>query len=174
MFKSLIFILGLSLSQSVYASSSEHKDHTKVEKPNRISLNEKDKKDVLQVLELNHALHSSFFTYVATEVEVKAKALSNKIDQIENKEIAKLLNYSKNKLLEIKRDKEREENNKSYHLVSMALIYIVNKYDVGSKYNAYSCPMVKKKWVQNSVKMSKVHNPYAPEMPHCGSQDSKH
>lgn len=56
----------------------------------------------------------------------------------------------------------------------MALIHIVNKYDLGSKYNAYSCPMVKKKWLQNSDKMAKVHNPYAAGMPHCGSQDTNH
>jgi hypothetical protein len=66
----------------------------------------------------------------------------------------------------------REENNQNYHLVSMALIYIVNTYDVGPKYNAYSCPMVKKKWLQNSKKLAKIHNPYAPHMPHCGSQDT--
>ena len=51
---------------------------------------------------------------------------------------------------------------------------VVNTYDVGKKYNAYSCPMVKKKWVQNSKKMAKVHNPYAPNMPHCGSKDTSH
>ena len=64
------------------------------------------------------------------------------------------------------------KNNQNYHLTSMALIHIVNTYDVGNEYNAYSCPMVKKKWLQNSKKMAKVHNPYAPNMPHCGGQDS--
>jgi hypothetical protein len=41
---------------------------------------------------------------------------------------------------------------------------------VGEGYNEYTCPMVKKKWVQNSKKRARVHNPYAPEMPHCGGQ----
>ena len=65
-------------------------------------------------------------------------------------------------------------NNENYHIVSSALIFVINKYDLGSEYNAYSCPMVKKKWIQNSKKMTKVHNPYAAGMPHCGSQDSSH
>ena len=85
-----------------------------------------------------------------------------------------LLTFSKTKLDQIKASNDREDNNQNYHLVSMALIHVVKEYDVGSKYNAYSCPMVKKKWLQNSKKISKVHNPYAPEMPHCGSQDSHH
>jgi hypothetical protein len=107
-------------------------------------------------------------------VESNAMNLKKAIDAIEDKEVAKLLNFSKGKLKEIKASNDREVNNKNYHLVSMALIHIVNKYDVGSKYNAYSCPMVKKKWVQNSSKMAKVHNPYAPNMPHCGSKDSRY
>lgn len=149
-------------------------DHSKMKKGDRKSLSEAAKKSVLSALEANEALHSSFFEYDAKTVESNAMKLKKAIDAIEDKEVAKLLNFSKSKLSEIKASNDRETNNKNYHLVSMALIHIVNKYDVGSKYNAYSCPMVKKKWVQNSSKMAKVHNPYAPNMPHCGSQDSHH
>ncbi len=149
-------------------------DHSKMKKGDRKSLSEAAKKSVISALEVNEALHSSFFKYDAKAVESNAMKLKKAIDAIEDKEVAKLLNFSKTKLSEIKASNDRETNNKNYHLVSMALIHIVNKYDVGSKYNAYSCPMVKKKWVQNSSKMVKVHNPYAPNMPHCGSQDSKH
>lgn len=149
-------------------------DHSKMKKGDRKSLSEAAKKSVISALEANEALHSSFFKYDAKAVESNAMKLKKAIDAIEDKEVAKLLNFSKTKLSEIKASNDRETNNKNYHLVSMALIHIVNKYDVGSKYNAYSCPMVKKKWVQNSSKMAKVHNPYAPNMPHCGSQDSQH
>lgn len=149
-------------------------DHSKMKKGDRKSLSEAAKKSVISALEANEALHSSFFKYDAKAVESNAMKLKKAIDAIEDKEVAKLLNFSKTKLSEIKASNDRETNNKNYHLVSMALIHIVNKYDVGSKYNAYSCPMVKKKWVQNSSKMAKVHNPYAPNMPHCGSQDSHH
>lgn len=146
--------------------------HSNMKKGSRKSLTEAAQKSVVSALEANEALHGSFFKYDAKSVEANAKKLKKAIDAIEDKEIAKLLNFSKGKLLEIKASNKRELNDKNYHLVSMALIHIVNKYDVGSKYNAYSCPMVKKKWIQNSNKMAKVHNPYAPEMPHCGSQDS--
>ncbi len=149
-------------------------DHSKMKKGSRKSLTEATKKSVVSVFEANEALHSSFFNYDAKKVETNAKKLKKAIESIEDNEITKLLSFSRTKLSEIKATADRESNNKNYNLVSMALIHIVNKYDVGSKYNAYSCPMVKKKWVQNSSKMAKVHNPYAPNMPHCGSQDTTH
>ena len=149
-------------------------DHSKMNKEGRKSLTEATKKSVALALEVNESLHGSFFKYDAIAVESNALKLKNAIEVIEDKDIAKLLNFSKGKLSEIKASNDREMNNRYYHLVSMALIHIVNKYDVGAKYSAYSCPMVKKKWLQNSSKVTKVHNPYAPNMPHCGSQNSSH
>lgn len=177
MFKSLILILSLTFQLSASASDSKHsmkKANGDMKKDKRILLKEKDKKEMIQVLEANEALHASFFKYDGKVVEENANSLSMKISKMENKALAKLLSFSATKLKEIKSSSDREKNNKNYHLVSMALIHIVNKYDVGGKYNAYSCPMVKKKWLQNSEKMAKVHNPYAAGMPHCGSKDSKH
>lgn len=150
-------------------------DHSKASKEkNRKLLNESSKKSVLRVLEINEKLHNAFFSYDGQKVEIEALKLSKAISKIQDKEIAKLLQFSQTKLSQIKASNDRESNNKNYNLISMALIHIINKYDIGSDYNAYSCPMVKKKWVQNSHKMAKVHNPYAPEMPHCGSQDSEY
>ncbi|POB13408.1 DUF3347 domain-containing protein [Halobacteriovorax sp. DA5] len=139
----------------------------------RIEMAPNTKKEVVKVLELNETLHASFFEYDGAKVEEAAKKLSTAIDKISDEKIKKLLTFSKTKLSEIQASKTTAENNQSYHLVSMALIHIINTYDVGEKYNAYSCPMVKKKWVQNSSKQDKVHNPYASNMPHCGQKDTK-
>ncbi len=159
----LLFLIVSSLSMSSFAKKVERK-----------KLSEQTRKNVVAMLEANEALHGAFFKYDGKNVESKAEALKQKIANIKDKEVSKLLKFSHSKLSEIKATNKREENNQNYHLISMALIYIVNTYDVGSKYNAYSCPMIKKKWVQNSKKMNKVHNPYAPEMPHCGSKDSQY
>ncbi len=139
----------------------------------RIEMAQNTKKEVVKVLELNEGLHASFFDYDGAKVEKAAKDLSNAIDKISDEKIKKLLTFSKTKLSEIKASNSTADNNQNYHLVSMALIHIINTYDVGEKYNAYSCPMVKKKWVQNSSKQDKVHNPYASNMPHCGQKDTK-
>lgn len=140
----------------------------------RKQLSEESKKNVITLLEANEKLHQSFFKYDAKEVEASAKSVKSAMDTIKNEEISKLLEFSKQKVQEIKSTNDRETNNQNYHLVSMAFIYLVNKFDLGSKYNAYSCPMVKKKWIQNSKAMAKVHNPYAPNMPHCGTQDTEY
>ena len=150
-------------------------NHGKMKKNGkRKILNDSAKKSVITVLEANEELHNSFFKYDGKKVESAAKKLKSAIDNVSDSEVSKLLKFSKTKLGEISSSKSRDDNNQNYHLVSMALIHIVNTYDVGTKYNTYSCPMVKKKWLQNSKKMAKVHNPYAPNMPHCGSQDTKY
>lgn len=153
-------------------------NHGKMEKTmnsgNRKLLDTQTKKGILSVLEENETLHNSFFEYNGNSVEKAAKSLKTKMKNISNPEISKLLKFSITKLDEIKSSSSREDNNQNYHLISMALIHIVNTYDVGKKYNAYSCPMVKKKWLQNSNKLTKIHNPYAKGMPHCGSKVTSH
>ncbi len=130
-----VVALGLFGMES-YASdthgSHDHSkmDHSKMKKGDRKSLSEAAKKSIVLALEANEALHSSFFKYDAKAVESNAMKLKKAIDAIEDKEVAKLLDFSKGKLKEIKASNDREANNKNYHLVSMALIHIVNKYDV--------------------------------------------
>ena len=185
----IIFVAVLSLdsfaSGNMDHSKMDHSkmDHSKMKhgkmdkmskKGGRKSLSEGTKKSVVNALEANEELHNSFFKYDGKKVEAAAKKLKKAIDGIEDSEVSKLLKFSKTKLDQIKASSSRGDNNQNYHLVSMALILVVNTYDVGAKYNAYSCPHVKKKWVQNSKKMAKVHNPYAPNMPHCGSKDTNH
>ncbi|EQC42933.1 PF11827 family protein [Bacteriovorax sp. BSW11_IV] len=136
----------------------------------RKALDEATKSQLIKVLEKNEALHASFFEYKGEEVEKNAKELINAISEVKNEEVAKLLKFSSEKLATLTKDEDRQKNNDTYGLFSAALVHVVNTYDVGEGYNAYQCPMVKKKWVQNSKKMNKVHNPYAPEMPNCGGK----
>ncbi|MCF8060019.1 MAG: hypothetical protein K9K67_12030 [Bacteriovoracaceae bacterium] len=164
--KSFLLIM-LSLSFFVQSSFAE-------ESKTRKKISETTKNQVIAVLKANESLHASFFDYKGDTVEKAAKDLKSKMSAVEDKEISKLLKFSITKLDDLKKDSEREQNNQDYHLVSMALIHLVNTYDIGEGYNAYSCPMVKKKWVQNSKLKARVHNPYAPEMPHCGTQDTEY
>lgn len=166
----LLVIMSLLIFNAT--ASNGHNHEVKHVENKRVQLSKESKSSLIKVLKANEALHLSFFTYDSNLVEKNAKILNDAISEVKDKEIIKLLAFSKKKLSQIKSTSDREANNKNYNIVSMALIYIINKYDVGSQYNAYSCSMVKKKWVQNSEKIAKVHNPYAPEMPHCGSKDT--
>lgn len=167
---------------SLHATAGDHK-HMKMDHSQKHSkkmmhdsgkkktLSESDKKAVENLFVINEELHSSFFTYDAKKAEKTAAKLATAIDKIKNKEVQKALDLASKNLKSIKASASREDNNKKYHQVSMTLIDVLKTFELSSAYASYSCPMVKKKWVQNTNKMAKVHNPYAPEMPHCGGKD---
>lgn len=138
----------------------------------RTPLKGADLKSVLNILKINESLHSHFFEYKPTLVEEDARRLKKAIAAVKNKEIKVLLKGSRSELEKIKAKNNRESNNMAYHQVSLSLIKVLKKFDPGKRYNSYSYPMVKKKWVQNSEQKLRVHNPYAPEMPHCGQRDT--
>lgn len=140
----------------------------------RTPLKGADLKSVLRVLEINESLHKNFFEYKPTLVEEDAQRLEKAIVEVKNQKIKELLKEGLPELKKIKSKNNREANNMAYHKVSLGLIKLLEKYDPGKRYNAYSCPMVKKKWVQNSEEKLRVHNPYAPEMPHCGQRDTEY
>ncbi len=140
----------------------------------RTKLEGKDKSTVQHVLEVNESLHKNFFEYKAGLVEEDAKRLKEAIKTIPNKKISALLKDSLSELSKIKADNDREANNVAYHKASLGLIKMLEEYNPGKRYNAYSCPMVQKRWVQNSETKLRVHNPFAPEMPHCGQRDTEY
>lgn len=140
----------------------------------REQLEANTKKELIEVLVANEQLHSAFFKYNSNEIEKNAKIMSEKVQKISDKKILSMLKFANTKLLELKSSNKKEDNNKNYHIVSTAMIYIMNKYDLGSQYNSYSCPMVKKKWIQNSSKNKEIMNPYAAYMPDCGQKDSSY
>lgn len=125
---------------------------------------------MVKALELNEALHAAYFTYNAESVEKSATAVISELEKIKNKKLKTNLDKALGHLKKIKKSVKREDNNKFYHLASVYLIRIINKYDLGPKYQPYYCPMVRKKWIQNISKQEKVHNPYDPTMPHCGGR----
>tara|TARA_R110000868_G_scaffold411568_1_gene705398 strand:+ start:11704 stop:12186 length:483 start_codon:yes stop_codon:yes gene_type:complete len=158
MFKKLSILLSLVISVSAFAA--------------RAPLEPAVKKNVAEVLNANEELHASFFEYSNENVQKAAALVAKKIMAIKDKEISKLLKVSHDKLMEISKSSDEKANKEAFYVVSLGLANIVRKYDVGGKWNVYSCPMVKKSWVQDSAKNDNVRNPYAPEMPGCGSKNT--
>ena len=148
-------------------------EKSKVEESKRKELNKDTKKQVLKVLKANEGLHAAFFKYDSDKVSKKAAEVKTAIDGIKDETISKKLKLSKSRLSEISKESTRQANNQRYDFVSKALIHIIDTYNL-EDYNGYSCPMVKKVWVQNSKINDGVMNPYAPEMPACGSKDTKY
>lgn len=138
----------------------------------RIEMKPEVQKQVQSILKAGDKLHESFFEYDASAVEKAAKDVAQKISELKDPELAKLLKVTKEKLEEIGKEKSESVNKENFYIVSLGLGNVVNKYEVGGKWNIYSCPMVKKKWIQDSSKVSDVQNPYASGMPNCGSKDT--
>ncbi|MDC1173935.1 hypothetical protein OAT67_00955 [Bacteriovoracaceae bacterium] len=160
--RSFILTLTLLFNSALFASGS------------RATLESETKNQLIEVFKENEKLHAAFFNYDAKKINMIATSLNKKMKLVKKNEVSKLLKQAIVNAEKISKTSDRKKNNDYYADLSIALIYILNKYDLGREYNSYSCPMVKKKWVQNSKKKQKVHNPYAPEMPHCGRQDSRH
>ena len=173
--KTITITLGVLLSTQIFASGSHNKmDHSKMKmkQGSRKMLMGAQKKEVLAVLQANEKLQESFFKYDGASAQKAAMNVKMAMSKVSKPEIAKLLKYAQTKLGELKSSNSRDQNNKIYHMVSSAMILVVKRYDVGGKYNAYSCPMAKKKWIQNSAKNDGVKNPYLAMMPGCGSKDT--
>ena len=176
-----VLVFFLCVWPTLYAekkSPSTHTKHSSHKKQpssanSKQALSAKTKKELLAVFAKNEPLHKAFFAYEKQKAQIPALALemSKAIDSVSDAKIKKLLIFSQGKLKEMKANSSREVNNQNYHLISMALIHLLNKYDLGKVYHGYACPMVKKKWVRNVSKLAKVHNPYAPNMPHCGAKN---
>lgn len=138
---------------------------------NVLAIEHKTEQRLKTVFEKYEVVHTHFFEYNDEKAKKAIKDLSEAISKIEEEEVKKRLVYSKKTLDKMADIRDSSELNKKLNTVSMALIYILDKYNVDKKYQSYYCPMVKKKWIQNTSVESKVLNPYAPEMPHCGAKE---
>ena len=168
----LMSVLVIMTSGKSFSMHHEKKEATVQKKHERIKLDEKNLAQLISVYEANEKLHAAFFTYDAAAVEKNAVELRNLLLKITHKDLKKHFKRTLVQLEKITKDQNQEKNNHQYHLVSKKLVQALSEYDLGDTYNVYSCPMVKKVWVQNSKKMDKVHNPYASYMPHCGTKDT--
>lgn len=156
----LIVILGsLNFSISSYAEEDKRKD-----------VSASVKTQVIALLTQNEKIHAAMFEYNKKALKSAVKKFQGLVTELKVEEFKKTLAPALKASGELLSNEKKEQDNESYHRLSLALVKLVETYKLGGVYNVYYCPMVKKRWVQNSEKMRKVHNPYAPEMPHCGGQ----
>jgi len=127
------------------------------------------KKKFNEVLSQYEKLHEAFFTNNSEKIVESAKSVLEKLNQIEDKQIQKKLNFSKKKLNEIISTKDAEKQKNAMNTVSQAFLVVLEKDIPNKNYARYYCPMEKKYWIQNVSETEKVQNPYASStMPTCG------
>lgn len=140
----------------------------------RIELTKNNQTEAIQALDANDKLFDSFFSYSVKKIESNSRILISTINKMSSSDIKKEFEKSLPFLKKLCAKNKKALNNDLYNKVSLNFINIINRYDVGPHYNAYTCPMVNKRWVQNTKDSNKVKNPYADYMPHCGGQDTEY
>jgi hypothetical protein len=160
------FLLCAFLSVSVPLFSVNTFADTQNSQTKRAALQEKDKKEVRNVLAKNDLLFNAFLKKDKSLIEQEAR------------ELQKTLAGTNSKILEQVRKGssalQKEVSMEAYEAFLNPMIQVVQKYDVGRDFNVFSCPMVNKSWIQD-VRVNKgVKNVYAMEMLECGEQESKY
>lgn len=169
-----LFILLLALSSfSVLAQDHHHHGHghENHKTTQRKALNEKDKKIISDALTINDQLFNALLAKDAKLIEKKSQEISA-LFQGNKDAIFKELAPKASHLKTIKGSTKQEDALKAYEEFLKPLIKVVQEYDLESSYNVFSCPMVKKSWIQD-VRVNKgVKNVFAPYMLECGTQDT--
>lgn len=166
-----ILLLGfLAIAFPVFAQHN-HEEHAGHAQTKRKSLQSNDKALLTEILAKNDSLFNAFLKKDNALIEKSAKELASlavKSDSTIMKEL-KAKVYS---LEGIKSSNKNEDNLKAYEAFLNPLVAIVQQYEVAGKYNVFSCPMVKKSWIQDTKINKDVKNVYAMDMLECGSQDT--
>jgi len=118
------------------------------------------------ILLLNEKMHKSYFVYNENNIFTLAKNMNSEISKLKKSKLKSDL--MKNSLSKLKMGVSRKKANFIYHRFSLKLMKLVKKYNKLKTYREYYCPMVRKSWVQNILKIKEVQNPYAPNMKNCG------
>jgi hypothetical protein len=164
----LLTLLAISLPVLGQHNHHEHGHHSSA---HRKPIEGKDKSAVLEVLAKNELLFNAFLKKDSALIEKHAKELQGYIGRT-HAPLLKNVKLNISKLSSIKSSNTNEDNLKAYEAFLNPLIKVVREYDVGRKYNVFSCPMVKKSWLQNTDLNKEVKNIYAIDMLECGSQDT--
>lgn len=164
----LLGILSFSLSAFAQDNHFEHGNHTAT---NRTAIGSKEKGQIVEVLVKNDLLFNAFLKKDVSVIEKMAKDLHAYVSMSKNPLLEEVKAEVWN-LASIKSSNLNEQNLKAYESFLKPLIKVVQSKDIGGKFNVFSCPMVKKSWIQNVEINKGVKNLYTMEMLECGSQDT--
>lgn len=161
----------LAIAFPVFAQHNhdQHADHSQAK---RKALQSNDKAQLTEILAKNDSLFNAFLKKDNALIVKNAKELAGLVVKSDGP-ILKELKAKVYSLEGIKSSNKNEDNLKAYEAFLNPLIAIVQQYEVAGKYNVFSCPMVKKSWIQDTEVNKDVKNVYATDMLECGTQDTR-
>lgn len=169
--KALLLIMLFVGQVSAQHSHGTHENHSKVTSK-RVSLKLAQEKGVQNILKKNDELFNAFLKKDPQLVEKKAISLHQELMGSSVKVLQDTQKQAKS-LLAIKASADNEKNLAAYESFLQPLIALVKTHDVGSKFNIFYCPMIKKYWIQDTGVNPEVRNVFAMYMLECGTQETK-
>lgn len=168
----LLFISCQAQEQKESSDSQSATEKQVSEEFDRKKLSMDVKTQLREVYRRNDKLYQLFVDEKYDQVKKQAEEVALAIEKIESEDVTQLLNFTKKNLRDLEGELDLDVLHEAYSMISTALIHVLKTYDVGPGYNAYYCPMVKKRWVQNSMEVSDIQNPYDKSMRMCGDQET--
>lgn len=171
-------VILVSLLSSCFSEHGEHAHHHADDKKNeateqkRMSL-AKDSQDSLdKIYQANFRIHQAFIAEEMQEVKAAATELKNLIEQQNAKDELNELLLITEPLQLMSSLEDSDELAQAFGEVNKVMVAYLLKYELGSAFNVYYCPMVEKHWIQNSAVVDDVQNPYALYMLKCGTRET--
>lgn len=181
-----IFVMGLSLALgfSLAGCNSDHEGHTEVVKTSvtsesaetkdqKIALEKEVEEQALKIFEANFQLHQAF---VKDDIELIQQQAFN-LREVTSQAVAaqpSLVELAKvdETLKQMATQKEVEQLATSFAVVNQVMVDFLLANELSAAYNIYYCPMVDKRWIQDSAQVLEVQNPYALYMLKCGTKET--
>lgn len=165
-------ILGFLIVSSPLMAQHNHHDSGTHQSIKRKPIDSKDKEQIIEILIKNDLLFNAFLKKEGGSIEKSAKDLLALISKSQSP-LLKETKVQASSLAKIKSTNSNESNLQAYESFLNPLIKLVQTSDIGGKYNIYSCPMVKKSWIQDTDVNKDVKNVYAMDMLECGTKDTQ-
>lgn len=169
--KTLLLAFVLSTA-AVQAQSNETKNPEQQVLKRKV-LEPKAQKELDGVLRENDILFNALLKKDAPAIEKAATQLSALVTKSAGAVMKDVKAQVKN-LIAMKAPVKHEDKLISYEKFLNPLISVVKDHQAGKKFNIFTCPMVKKSWIQDTEVNKDVRNVYAMEMLECGTQDTRY
>ncbi len=120
------------------------------------------------LLKANDAIHTAFIKNDEPGFKTALAGLDKVLGEARVDELKQFVTESKSASAKLVSAANFDEKRKLYGDVVKPIVAMLQKYGPIESYRVFTCPMVKKDWIQDTKIASKVQNPYEPKMVDCG------
>ncbi|MBI2521867.1 MAG: DUF3347 domain-containing protein [Bdellovibrio sp.] len=120
------------------------------------------------VLKANDAVHSAFIKSDDKELKSVWDTFEKALSGPRPDELKDFVTESKSAASKLVNATKFDEKRKLYGDVMKPIALMLQKYGPIASYKVFTCPMVKKDWIQDIKVVPQVQNPYDPKMVKCG------